>query len=45
MNLWWIALVAAVVLLEKLTADPWTPRASRLFLTAWGGALIVGVGG
>ena len=44
MNLWWIALVAAMVLLEKLTSSPWIPRALGGFLVLWGVALMAGVG-
>lgn len=44
MNLWWIALVAAVVLLEKLTSSLWVPRALGAFLAVWGVALMAGVG-
>lgn len=44
MNLWWIALVAAVVLLEKLTSSLWIPRALGAFLAVWGVALMAGVG-
>ncbi len=44
MNLWWIALVAAVVLLEKLTSSLWIPRLLGGFLVVWGVALMAGVG-
>ncbi|MGA8209809.1 MAG: DUF2182 domain-containing protein [Nocardioidaceae bacterium] len=44
MNLWWIALVAAVVLVEKLVSGVWVPRVLGGVLVLWGGALIAGVG-
>jgi len=44
MNLWWIALVAAVVMLERLTAGDAITRLLGASLIVWGGALIVGFG-
>ena len=44
MNLWWVALVAAVVLLEKLVPGDVITRVLGSALIAWGGALIVGFG-
>ncbi len=41
MNLWWIALVAAVVLLEKLLPTDLLTRTLGLALVIWGGALLV----
>jgi hypothetical protein len=43
MNLWWIALVAAVVLLEKLVPSDALTRALGVGLFAWGAGLLVGV--
>ena len=37
MNLWWIAAIAAFVLIEKLTpAGPMVARAAGFILIAWG---------
>lgn len=44
MNLWWIALVAAVVLVEKLISSPWVPRVLGGVLVVWGIALLAGMG-
>jgi predicted metal-binding membrane protein len=41
MNLWWIALVAAFVLLEKVVPSAWLTRALGGSLIVWGGALLV----
>jgi predicted metal-binding membrane protein len=43
MNLWWIALVAAVVLLEKLVPSSALTRALGGVLALWGAMLIVGI--
>ena len=43
MNLWWIALVAAVVFLEKVVRSDALTRALGWFLAIWGAALIIGV--
>lgn len=43
MNLWWIALVAAFVLLEKLVPNDGPTRALGVGLFAWGAGLLVGV--
>ncbi|MGI8755529.1 MAG: DUF2182 domain-containing protein [Acidimicrobiales bacterium] len=43
MNLWWIALVAAVVLLEKLVPSDVLTRLLGASLIVWGGALSVGL--
>jgi predicted metal-binding membrane protein len=43
MNLWWIAVVAAVVLLEKLVPSDALTRALGVGLVAWGAGLVVGV--
>jgi predicted metal-binding membrane protein len=43
MNLWWIALVAAVVLLEKLVPGDALTRALGVALFGWGAGLLVGV--
>ena len=44
MNLWWIALVAAVVLLEKLVPSDLITKALGAGLIVWGIALATGVG-
>ncbi len=44
MNLWWIAAVAAIVLLEKLVPSEMLTRMLGGTLALWGTALIVGVG-
>ncbi len=44
MNLWWIAAVAAIVLLEKLVTSATLSRVLGFVLAAWGTALIVGIG-
>ena len=44
MNLWWIAVVAAVVLLEKLVPRDALTYALGGVLVFWGGALLAGVG-
>jgi predicted metal-binding membrane protein len=43
MNLWWIALVAAVVLLEKLVPSDAPTRVLGAGLSAWGVGLLVGI--
>jgi predicted metal-binding membrane protein len=43
MNLWWIALVAAVVLLEKLVPAGALTRVLGVGLFAWGAGLLVSV--
>lgn len=44
MNLWWIALVAALVLLEKVVPSTTLTRVVGAGLTVWGIGLAVGVG-
>jgi len=44
MNLWWIAAVAAIVLVEKLIASSTLTRALGAVLAVWGTALIIGIG-
>lgn len=44
MNLWWIAAVAAVVLLEKVLPTDALTHLLGVGLVAWGGALVVGAG-
>ncbi len=44
MNLWWIALVAAVVLVEKLVPSQAITRILGGSLVLWGAALITGLG-
>jgi predicted metal-binding membrane protein len=44
MNLWWIALVAAVVLLEKIVPSQALTRALGASLMVWGAALVMGLG-
>ncbi len=44
MNLWWIAGVAAIVLLEKLIPSRWLSRLLGGSLALWGIALIAGIG-
>jgi predicted metal-binding membrane protein len=43
MSLWWIALVAAVVLLEKLVPGGALTRVLGVGLFAWGAGLLVSV--
>ncbi|TFH21157.1 MAG: DUF2182 domain-containing protein [Acidimicrobiales bacterium] len=43
MNLWWVALVAAVVLLEKLVSSDALTRVLGAVLMVWGAALIFGI--
>ena len=43
MNLWWIALVSAVVLLEKVTTSAAPTRLLGLGLLGWGAAMAVGL--
>jgi len=41
MNLWWVATIAAFVLIEKVTAaGPWVARATGLLLVLWGGWML-----
>ncbi|HZJ27698.1 MAG TPA: DUF2182 domain-containing protein [Acidimicrobiia bacterium] len=44
MNLWWIALVAAVVLLEKILPSRAISHALGASLMVWGAALVMGLG-
>lgn len=44
MNLWWIAVVAAVVLLEKLVPSQALTRVVGAALIVWGAGLVAGVG-
>ncbi len=44
MNLWWVALLAAVVLLEKATHSPWIPRGVGTLLLVWGLGIVAGLG-
>ena len=44
MNLWWIALVAAVVLLEKVVPSDALTKVLGSSLMVWGTLLVVGVG-
>jgi predicted metal-binding membrane protein len=44
MNLWWIALVAAVVILEKVVPSVALTRVFGVSLALWGVALMMGVG-
>jgi len=38
MNLWWVAAIAAFVLIEKVAGQgPWIARATGVWLTLWGG--------
>ncbi len=41
MNLWWVAFLATVVLVEKLTSSPRVPQAVGSLLLAWGLVMIV----
>lgn len=45
MNLWWVALVAAVVLFEKLTPGRLPTDALGVAFVAWGGVLLAGIAG
>jgi predicted metal-binding membrane protein len=40
MNLLWVAVLAIVVLIEKLTTGPWIGRAGGVLLIAYGAWLI-----
>jgi predicted metal-binding membrane protein len=41
MNLWWVAAIAAFVLLEKvIPAGPWVARATGVLLFLWGGWML-----
>jgi predicted metal-binding membrane protein len=44
MNLWWIAVLAAVVLLEKVLPSVAVTRAVGVGLAAWGIGLLIGIG-
>jgi predicted metal-binding membrane protein len=43
MNLWWIALVATVVLVEKVTRNGRLPRILGVLLIAWGAVVLTGL--
>jgi predicted metal-binding membrane protein len=43
MNLWWILLVATVVLVEKMTRSTALPRAIGVMLIVWGTAVVAGL--
>jgi predicted metal-binding membrane protein len=44
MNLWWVAAIAAVVLIEKVAAaGPWIARATGVLLILWGGWMLARV--
>jgi predicted metal-binding membrane protein len=43
MNLWWIALVAAIVLLEKFVPSDALTRALGVGMSIWGVGLLAGV--
>ena len=45
MNLWWIALIATVVLIEKVTRTAVAPRMLGVMLIAWGTAALTGLVG
>ncbi len=45
MNLWWIAVVAAIALLEKVVPSDALSRVLGVALTTWGVALVAGLGG
>lgn len=42
MNLWWVAVLATVVLVEKQTRSPRVPQAVGGLLAAWGGVVMAG---
>jgi predicted metal-binding membrane protein len=44
MNLWWIALVAAVVLFEKIVPSEALSRVLGASLIVWGASLVIGLG-
>lgn len=44
MNLWWIALVASVVLLEKIVPSEGLTRVLGASLIVWGAVLVIGLG-
>jgi predicted metal-binding membrane protein len=43
MNLWWIVLVATVVLIEKITRSTALPKAIGVLLIAWGAVVVAGL--
>lgn len=43
MNLWWIALVATVVLIEKITRNAILPKLLGVMLVAWGAVVLTGL--
>ncbi len=43
MNLWWVALLATVVLVEKLTRSPRVPQVVGGVLVLWGGIVVAGL--
>lgn len=43
MNLWWIAVVATVVLFEKITRNAMLPRILGVALIAWGAVVLTGL--
>jgi len=46
MNLLWVALIAAFVLLEKIaprTTGPWVSRFAGLLLIGWGAWMLIGL--
>jgi predicted metal-binding membrane protein len=43
MNLWWIALVATIVLIEKVTRNDTLPRLLGVVLVVWGAVVLTGL--
>ncbi len=43
MNLWWIALVATIVLIEKVTHNAALPRILGVMLVGWGAVVLAGL--
>jgi predicted metal-binding membrane protein len=43
MNLWWVAALATVVLVEKVTRNPHVPRVVGVAFLAWGAVLVSGL--
>lgn len=43
MNLWWVALLATVVLVEKVTRSPRVPQVVGVALLGWGAIMVAGL--
>jgi predicted metal-binding membrane protein len=43
MNIWWVAIISMLVLLEKAAPKgPWLGRFAGILLVAWGGWMLAG---